>query len=459
MSKSHFLLLLSGCVLFALIYSPAPLYFLSDDWDSLLFSLQPANIFHSFRPLSDASLYADYSVWKLNAVGFHCTNLLLHFACVFCFYFFSKTMLALFNNDGVESRSALLSSLLFLFYPFHSEALFWIVGRGAILCTLFGLLSLIFFIKKDENRFYYWLSLLFFIASLLSYEEAWVIPVLISVLSFFLKTKSRQKFILQALGFWLVFIAYLGGRFYFTQDVIGTPYGSERMMHFDVLFLCKNFAALVFRSVVPPMSSSLLFSLTCSIVALLLGGLLFINRKKTTLATYIIAVFFLLSLIPVLPLGIDTHDTESERFLYFPSAFFLLFFTHLKNLISPKQFWLPIILIIVEGIFLWVSYESFVKSSLVCRTTLSALSQIKKTDTLFCSQLPEQYKGAFIFRNGFGSAVKLLKKDSIQQVVILSRSELFHPDKNYGFVIKVSLMQSKKNVYFEWTENKVFITR
>ena len=162
----------------------------------------------------------------------------------------------------------------------------------------------------------------------------------------------------------------------------------------------------------------------------------------------------------MLPLGIDTHDTESERFLYFPSVFFLLFFTLIIGDLFSKRLWIPVILIVIEGAALRSSYNSFVKSSIVSQTTLSALTQIKRADTLFCRQLPEQYRGAFIFRNGFISALKLVKKDSVHQVIILSRSELFHPNENYGLTVKDSLPdQNKRNGYLNWTEDGVSVIR
>ena len=170
MYKRHLIYISAGCILFLIFFSPARLYFLSDDFDSILFSLHPAAIFHSFRPLSDASLYVDYSTWKMNATGFHVTNFLLHFLSTFCFYFFARKLFFLRHDVIVSNNMALAASFLFLFYPFHSEALFWIVGRGAVLCTLFGLLCFLFYLQKEKSRLYYWLSLLCFSAALLSYE-------------------------------------------------------------------------------------------------------------------------------------------------------------------------------------------------------------------------------------------------------------------------------------------------
>ena len=460
MSKRHFLFLFAACALFVLLFNPAKLYFLSDDWDSLLFSLQPSNILHSFRPLSDASLLLDYKIWQMNASGFHITNYILHFGCVFCFYHLAKQLLLLRYDPEAATGLSLTGSLFFLFYPFHSEAIFWIVGRGAILCTLFGLLCFLFFIKKEKSTVYYLLSLLFFAAALLSYEEAWIIPVIVTILAFIYSNPNRIKQSLQVIAFWLLFFFYLGGRFYFTQNIIGTPYGSERLMNFDVLFLARNLVTFVFRSFILPLQSSIVFACICAIVAMFLIVLFWLYKKRIHFILMISFVFFLITLIPVLPLGIDTHDTESERFLYFPSVFFILSVVLLFIIFFEKKYKTVYVLLVAGIITLWFSYDSFMLSSIVTKTTLSAIHEIPFTDTMFCRQLPDQYKGAFIFRNGFKSMIKLEKKDSVKHVEILSTSELFQPSKNYASQWIVSTKNnSPNNVFISWTEQKVIIKK
>ncbi len=458
MSKKHFLYLVFGCILFSFVYTPSQLYFLSDDWDSLLFSLQPSHIFHSFRPLADGSLYVDYSIWKLNATGFHITNLALHFFCAFCFYFFSKIIFSLRNTAVHSADMALAAGFLFLFYPFHSEALFWIVGRGAVLCTMFGLLCFIFYLKKETNRFYYSISLVCFSASLLSYEQAWIIPVIITLFTIFYISKKNKKNFFPVTGFWLLFLVYLTGRFWFTKNVIGSPYGSQRIMNFDIFLLGKNGAAFFFRSLTPPMQSSLAFSITSIILTVCVVLFFFIIRKKINFVMFGSAACFLLSLVPVITLGIDTHDTESERFLYLPSVFLIAILVQFFDLLLAKKTWLVYAALVIENFALWQSYQSFVLSSHVSLTTIQALSETGKTDTIFCKRLPDQYKGAFIFRNGFESAVQLIKKNSFQHVNILSRSELYHPEKTYKSVfLKTDATQKSRNVVFEWKEDKVII--
>ncbi len=459
MNRKHALYLVMAFGLFVFLYPPEQLYFLSDDWDSLLFSLQPAHILHSYRPLSDAVLYLDYSIWKLNATGFHITSFVLHFASVLCVYFLAKNIFRLRNNNALSGKLALLSSLIFLFYPFHSEAIFWIVGRGAILCTLFSLLSILFFVRKETTVWSYLCSLLCFALALFSYEEAWILPLIIVVLVWAKTNKNKRTSYLYAAGFGFVFALYFGGRYWFTNDIIGTPYGSARMTDFNFLRWCKNAAALVARSVVAPMQSSLLFVFTVAFVFAVIVLLLFFFRKKINAVIVVSGVCFLLSLVPVIPLGIDTHDTESERFLYFPSLFLAIFFMQIIAFVFERKLWLAYLLFIAEIIALRLSYDNFRRSSKVSEATISALYQTGSADTIFCTHLPGEYRGAFIFRNGFESAVKIIKKDSMRSVVILSRGELFYLSKNYSVDFIQPFPNSKKNLQIEWKEDKVILKR
>ncbi len=459
MNAKHVAYLLMAFALFVFLYPPAQLYFLSDDWDSLLFSLQPARILHSYRPLSDAVLYLDYSMWKLNATGFHITNFVLHFSSVLCVYSLAKDIFHLRYDDTLSGRLALLSGILFLFYPFHSEAIFWIVGRGAMLCTLFSLLSILFFIRKDTTVWMYPLSLFCFLLALLSYEEAWILPLIIVVLIWAKPNKNKRTSYYYAAGFLFVFVLYFGARYFFTNDLIGTPYGSARMIDFDLFRWCKNAGALIARSVVAPMQSSLIFVLAVAFVFAAIVSLLFLFRKKLNAVIVVSGICFSVSLLPVIPLGIDTHDTESERFLYFPSLFLAIFFTQLIAFVFERKLWLAYLLVIMEIIILRLSYGNFSRSSKVSEATISALYQTGSADTIFCTHLPDEYKGAFIFRNGFEGAVKLIKKDSVHSVVILSRDELFHPSKNYNTEFIQPSINRKHNLQIEWKEDKVILKR
>ena len=113
----------------------------------------------------------------------------------------------------------------------------------------------------------------------------------------------------------------------------------------------------------------------------------------------------------------------------------------------------------MEIIILRLSYDNFSRSSKVSEATIAALYQTGSADTIFCTHLPNEYKGAFIFRNGFESAIRLIKKDSVQRVVILSRAELFHPYETYGTEFIHLFSNQERNMHIDWNEKKVILKK
>jgi len=113
-------------------------------WHSVVGYFQSAVPFNSdfrgfggsfYRPLFWASLALDRALWGLDATGFHCTNLVLHWA---------NGLLAflLFKRLRVSVLLAAAVSLLWLGLPINAEVVAWISGRCISLALLFLLTGL-----------------------------------------------------------------------------------------------------------------------------------------------------------------------------------------------------------------------------------------------------------------------------------------------------------------------------
>ena len=220
MKYRYFFYLLIAFVFFCFAYNPSHLYFLSDDFDSMYASLRWDYILHSYRFTSDFLLWTDHWMWGDNATGYHITNLFFHFASTGLMFLVTKRLLIKCQTGSTTiDLQAFFISLLFLFYAYHSESLFWIVGRASILAGFFTLCSLYFYLFK-EKKSYYFLSLLFFIGGLFSYESTWIFPLLIMSLALVHSNKRDiKKELLRSLGYWFVFAGYLDARFYLTNTV------------------------------------------------------------------------------------------------------------------------------------------------------------------------------------------------------------------------------------------------
>lgn len=193
-----------------------------------------------FRPIQEIAYATTHAVFGFNPFWFHLLNVLAHI-CAACaiFYFFTLLLKQIKNGVGIFSqpkgkadtapvpvKAALgeknipshfllsipfLISLVFLIHPIQTEAVSYISGLSDPLYVLFGFLSLIFYLLKDERKNMIPLSLFFFILSILSKETGLVfLPILILMSAIqqtnHLTIKNLWKFVANS---WKSLFAYL----------------------------------------------------------------------------------------------------------------------------------------------------------------------------------------------------------------------------------------------------------
>ena len=91
-------------------------------------------------------------------------NLLIHITCSWLVCrFCSKVM-------GFDILYAWIAGLLFLFYPFHNEAIVWAVGRGVSMATVFALAALVVAFSSLSINWKYLLVCIFYFVGLTAYE-------------------------------------------------------------------------------------------------------------------------------------------------------------------------------------------------------------------------------------------------------------------------------------------------
>ncbi|HNB22699.1 MAG TPA: hypothetical protein PKZ32_09785, partial [Candidatus Melainabacteria bacterium] len=241
---------------------------LKGDWHDCLANLYSnwggSDLMKSYRPLVSISLLTDFLVFKTNAVGFHITNILLTCGCCL---FVALIACELSGNYGNRMRAAtaIWAALLFAAYPLHVESVAWIIGRVDLLCTLFYLASLYYFLrlKLIEEPPYTWLSVGCFILALLSKEMAVTLPAVATVFAFLIPDNQKKdgpqklwqlviripgRLELRTLGLlWLTLIVFAVLRTMLLGSAIG-GYGSDGLQ--SMLSSFANKGAL-FKLVVP----------------------------------------------------------------------------------------------------------------------------------------------------------------------------------------------------------------
>lgn len=146
----------------------------------------------SYRPVSAATFFVDYALWKGNPVGQHFTNIFLHFiVTVLAFYFFLRL-------TG-DPATAFLAAALFAVHPIQTEAVNTTGYRSDILMALFSLASILAYWRYSlgalrEKGKWLWLCGGSYFLALFSKETALALPVLIVILErFFIAPPDRRK--------------------------------------------------------------------------------------------------------------------------------------------------------------------------------------------------------------------------------------------------------------------------
>jgi protein O-mannosyl-transferase len=136
------------------------------------FSTQPSD----YWPVTSTTLWVEWRLWGMHAVGYHATNLILHVV---------EGMMLWSILRRLKVPGAYLAALLFVVHPVNVESVAWIAQRKNLMAMLFYLLSIQCFLRTDlvspvaipGTRKWYWLSLLAFTLAMLSKGSVAPLPV------------------------------------------------------------------------------------------------------------------------------------------------------------------------------------------------------------------------------------------------------------------------------------------
>src|SRR5262249_49927389 len=142
-----------------------------------------------YAPLTWVSFAVNYQLGGMNPWGYHLTNLLLHAANAWLFYFVARQLLTAAFVGGVAagqaaerghagpylplSLGAAFAALIFGVHPLRVESVVWITERRDVLCGFFYLVSTLAYLRGvvgggGIERRWGRLSLVAFLLALLS---------------------------------------------------------------------------------------------------------------------------------------------------------------------------------------------------------------------------------------------------------------------------------------------------
>ncbi|NOT90120.1 hypothetical protein [Ferruginibacter sp.] len=355
---------------------------------------------------------ADNFIWAKNPVGYHYTNLILHLANAILALSVLKQLLKLISNyvsKFQQIATQYIFFILFLISPVHSEPLCYILARGGSVVAFFSLLSVLFFFKSNyTNKLLLFFSVVSFLFALFSYEVSWMVPfVILSIVVFsnYIKGESIVKKAWVAIPYFLVFAIWFIVKVVVIDKMVVSDYKDEDLFSIGFATMVKNSSVLFLRNFIPPFKNAIIF-LSVSIVfivTLFIG--LFLLYKKHRQIFYFSVLLIILTVFgyaATVVFGIDSHDSESERYVYFSSVFALMLLSVLiAALIRNKVAFFAVLLTLCccYCASLFTTINSYRAAGNFSKMYLQQIDKkINTNSSVFFVNMPSQHNGALLFR-------------------------------------------------------------
>lgn len=390
-------------------YNPFPLYFLNDDFIHVPLSQSAVwGQRNSIRPFNDFSLFIDSLIWKNNAVGYHLTNLILHLLNSLAVYILARILLRKIISDINIKFWSTVTAVFFTGYAFHSEGVFWVIGRTSCMASLLFLICFIIFLSGYRTWYFFLISYVCFLLGLLTYESLFMLPPTLILFTLFFREFRKKTDVLLIAGYVPVFIYYLILRVRWTGGIASDYEGGNiKVLNFPVLL--TNYLELVARSFVAPQVRAVFFVATLLFFFMLLFVLFWRHSDKEVykLPFFVLLLTLLMSYLPYVSLGIDTHGVESERYLYLPSIFVCLLLVAIAASFRNKELGLLVLFLyfLYHQYYLLKSSNAFVVSSGITKTTMDVIRENKTAANFYFVNLPQENYGVPIFRLGLQEGV------------------------------------------------------
>ena len=400
-----------------------------------------------FRPVVSLTLFLDYTIWGLNSIGYHLTNLSFHAICAFFIY---RILSQLLNPLQLPLRqiqfTALIAALFFIILPSHVEAVTWISARSDLVATCLCLPSFSFYLssKNNQHKYNLILSYFLFLLALLSKESVVIYPAMIfsyEIYHYSTQDNSDKQLIKNILLFPLIYTSlfpiYLLLRYLGLGQLIG-GYGTGVHLQYSSGIILRGLGSTL-RVLIPPLSNStdsdwqLFFIVTTIAFFLIILTYAWMGSNYHKISKVIILLFaaFLISLIPIINLVVSLQDHQGERFLYFPSVFVIMIVTIILSTILWKNQYLLLVsitlLIVLFSHRLYSSNNNWKIAGQISQQIIKDINSIATDNSLFIINIPDNFNGAYIYRNGLYPATQLFCEDkNIKFLPLVLFNNLIH---------------------------------
>ena len=137
-----------------------------------LWSILSEPVARNFAPLTIFSFLVDHTLWGENAAGYHGLNVVLHMINGWLVY-------QLLTQLTGSRLVAIGTAAVFIAHPVQIETVAWVSSRKGLLSAMFGLASLIYYLRPQTTGRQEFAALMLFLAALLCKAIAIVIPPIV----------------------------------------------------------------------------------------------------------------------------------------------------------------------------------------------------------------------------------------------------------------------------------------
>ncbi len=404
------------CLLAVVLHLPVlGLSFFSDDFSILhrIGVTGDAGTGSFFRPLPDWTLYVNHIVTGPRPWTFRLENVLLLGINGWLVYLLARRML---RTMGIVTGNApVFAGLLFVLYPFHNEPQLWIVGRSTAMATGFILTGIIIALGQGPTARRVIGVFLSGVLGALCYESALLLPGLLLACMLITPVNERRTWILLLGTSTIVVVLNLLTRMVWTGHV-ANAYGGA---FFDATLpdLFMRGVKAVARLLLPPLDDEQAQLIRGGIVGtgLLVAGVLFWWRAPHQRMVVIALVLMVVvsSAIGTVA-SVSTRTSESDRFLYLPSAFVCLLAVLMIGTLLRGRGQVAAMAMIgaLSVVAMQRNHAHWKVASHTIGAIVQATPQAPAGTRIHIHGLPSDHKGAFIFRHGFHEALLYAGKDT-----------------------------------------------
>lgn len=375
----------------------------------------------SHRPLSDLTFRLGYLLGGTSAEVHRAFNVVLHGTNGFLLFELLRRW--------AGQRAGLLAAALFLVYPFHQESVVWLVGRESALGTLAILLGLVLGGTGLRTPIKVGLMALVLLLGVLCYESALLLLPLAVLVAWSQRIPGWPGIrpILVVLGSAVLgWVLWRSG----ATDPGGNDYIIGLLPH-DVPSTLLRIPKVAGRLFLPPEPDPTKQLLRAAV----LGVTLFVFAHFMRGGKGVVVMHGLPMLLVLLTIlasavaiggGVSTVTSESDRYLYLPSAFLCGVLAIGIDGIGQQalRVALATALLVLSFVLLRQNHANWDSASRITRQCVARLPPEPEQGSLWVGGLPDSHGGAYIFRNGFPEAAAIAGKAGDRIVVVPSDANL-----------------------------------